>query len=334
MRIALDGTPLSLSSGGLRRYTEELAAALRREFPDDYCETISGGGKPLWWSARLPWTLAIRRFDVFHGTNFEVPYLPVCASVITVHDISPWLNPEWHYGAGRVRSRTPRLIGLGLSTIVLTPTEAVRNQLVEQFHVSRSRVAVVPEAPTAFFRTTNPSPPEAPYFLFVGTIEPRKNIPQLIRAWKPLHIKYAVNLTIVGRARADAPSIAPEPGLALLGEVSDAHLAELYGGALAVVYPSLYEGFGLPVLEAMACGTPVITSRDPALIEVSGGAALHAASGEELTAAMEHLLTNPAERTRRAEMGLRRAAEFSWARTARLTREVYVEAIKRFAHGA
>ena len=108
----------------------------------------------------------------------------------------------------------------------------------------------------------------------------------------------------------------------------DESLPGLYSGAVALVYPSLYEGFGLPVLEAMCCGTPVIASRDPALMEVSSGCALHAGP-EELAAAMELLLMSAAERERRGRLGLARAAEFSWERTARMTREIYVEAIDR-----
>jgi glycosyltransferase involved in cell wall biosynthesis len=329
MRIAIDGTPLVLSSGGLRRYTEELGAALRREYPEDFIETLSGAGQRLWWSARLPWTLIRRRFDVFHGTNFEVPYLPVCPSVMTVHDISPWLDPEWHSGAERVRRRAPVLIGLGIPTLLLTGTEAVREQIISGFGVSRDRIAVVPDAPKSFCYQTNPIA-RGPYFLFVGTIEPRKNVPALVRAWRPLWQRRHVQLILVGRNRQDAPRIEPEAGLILAGEVADEELAALYAGAIALVYPSLYEGFGLPVVEAMRCGTPVIASRDPALVEVSGGAAIHA-DDHELTETMERLLDDPEGCRIRRELGRRRAAEFSWERTARMTREVYVEAIRRFA---
>jgi glycosyltransferase involved in cell wall biosynthesis len=333
MRIALDGTPLSLSSGGLRRYTEQLAAALRREFPDDCCELLGGAEKRLWWSVRLPWTLAARRFDVFHGTNFEVPYVPVCASVMSVHDISPWLNPEWHSGAARVRTRTPLLIGLGIPTLLLTGTEAVRDQIVEMFRIPRDRVAVVPYAPTGCSPGPGTAERSFSYFLFVGTLEPRKNVPALVSAWRPLRDRYGVSLVLAGRRRADGPRFEPEPGLEVRGEVPDEVLTELYAGALAVVYPSFYEGFGLPAVEAMQYGIPVIASRDPALMEVSGGAAIHAADSE-LTAAMERLLRDAGERSRLSELGRRRAAGFSWAHTARLTREVYVEAVRRFARGA
>jgi glycosyltransferase involved in cell wall biosynthesis len=251
---------------------------------------------------------------------------------MTVHDISPWLNPEWHSGAGRVRRRAAVLIGLGIPTLLLTGTEAVRDQIVRQFGVSPGRIAVVPEAPKTFFCQTNLTIAQAPYFLFVGTIEPRKNVPALVRAWRPLWERCGAELVLAGRTRADAPRIQPEPGLVVLGEITDEQLGDLYSGAVAVVYPSLYEGFGLPIVEAMRCGTPVITSRDPALVEVSGGAAIHA-DDHELTAAMERLFADPCERRIRSEIGRRRAAEFSWERTAGLTREVYVEAIRRFARG-
>jgi len=114
--------------------------------------------------------------------------------------------------------------------------------------------------------------------------------------------------------------------------VPDDRLAELYSGAVACVYPSLYEGFGLPPLEAMQCGCPVITSRDPAIVEVCGDAAIHVDSTDvrALAEAMEWLATNNGERQRRREMGLQRAAQFSWRRTAAMTRGVYAEAIRRF----
>jgi glycosyltransferase involved in cell wall biosynthesis len=326
MRVALDGAPLTMTSGGLRRYTEELVTALRAGFPDDTYEVQSGHDRPLWWSLRLPLHLRMRRFDIFHGTNFEVPYLPGTPSVMTVHDLSPWMNPEWHTGASRVRSRTRFLIGLGIPTMLLTATAAVRLQVIEHFGVHPDRVAAVSEAARI---TRVPVPPSRPYFLFVGTIEPRKNVPALIAAWRSVRERHRVHLVLAGRTREDGPKLTAEPGLDVAGEVSESRLAELYSGALALVYPSLYEGFGLPVLEAMCCGTPVIASRDPALMEVTAGAAMHRLP-HELADAMHLLAGCSAERERLSREGLRRAAEFSWETTARKTREVYAEAIARY----
>src|SRR3954454_6290306 len=127
MLAAFDATPLTMTSGGLRRYTEELLKALRSEFPaDEYLALSDQTVRPTnaldrrWWSFGLPRTLRKLGCDVFHGTDFAVPYLPACPSVMSVHDLSPWMDPSWHSGAARVRRRTPILIRLGLATMLVT----------------------------------------------------------------------------------------------------------------------------------------------------------------------------------------------------------------------
>lgn len=354
MVVAIDATPLSVSSGGVRRYTEQLSIALGDRFPEDTYHLVSDQAfQPpramppnvfahteaaatlidrRWWTLGLARTLSRLRCSLFHGTDFAVPYIPLRPSVLTLQDLSPWMDPLWHHGAERVRRRTPALLRLGIATMVITPTEAIRKQAMATFGIHASRVAAVPDA-AAPHLVPACSGRAAPYFLFLGTIEPRKNVPALVEAWRIVRSRFPVNLVIAGRRRFDAPEIQVEPGLTLAGEVADDQLAHLYSGAIACVYPSLYEGFGLPPLEAMQCGCPVIASRDPAIVEVCGGAAIHvdATDVRALAQAMEWLLTNPGERRRRREMGLERAAQFSWKRTAVMTREVYVEAIRRFA---
>jgi glycosyltransferase involved in cell wall biosynthesis len=132
-------------------------------------------------------------------------------------------------------------------------------------------------------------------------------------------------LVLAGRARPDFPAPGPEPGLRLLGEVPESDLPGLYSGALACVYPSLYEGFGLPALEAMQCGCLVVTSRDPAIQEVSGGAAVHvdAEDPKALAEALSSVASAPEKFTGLKERALLRSREFTWQRTARRTREVY-----------
>jgi len=172
-------------------------------------------------------------------------------------------------------------------------------------------------------------PPSTPYFLFVGTLEPRKNLQSLVEAWREVRRHHAVDLVLAGRRRPDAPAIAEEPGLRPIGEVTDEQLPELYSGAIALVYPSLYEGFGLPVLEAMQCGAAVIASS--AVVEAAGGAAVYADEPAALAQAMRQAIENPDWLSERRALSLARAREFTWERTAHLTRDVYEEAWRRFA---
>jgi glycosyltransferase involved in cell wall biosynthesis len=209
----------------------------------------------------------------------------------------------------------------------------VRRAAIERFKLSPDRVVAVPLAASDdIFR---PPPATAkpcgnPYFLFVGTREPRKNIARLIDAWREVRKTVAVDLVLVGRNHAPAE----EPGMRMLGEVPDSDLPGLYSGALACVYPSLYEGFGLPVLEAMQCGALVIASRDPAILEVSGDAAAHVDAEDTagLAEAMRAVATNSDGFDEFRQRAVARAAQFSWQKTARLTREVYDAATRAFSH--
>lgn len=341
MNVALDATPLTEPTGGIRRYTIELAAALAREFPEDGFTLISDqsyqhpaisgvewrsepGG--MWWSWRLARTLLRRGIDVFHGTDFAVPYLPLRPSVITVHDLSPWRMG----GTSRVRRRTPWLLRFGLATMVVTPSAAIRRELLDTFSVSPEEVVAIPLAASSLFRPVESGRAERSYFLYTGMVEARKNLSVALDAWRELRRRGVdIEFTIAGRRRG--VSLTPEPGLNLLGEVPDEALPALYSQAAAVVYPSLYEGFGLPVLEAMQCGAAVIASRDAALMELSGGACLHAAAsdGRAWLEAMEAVLRNPAAYRDRS---ISRSKVFSWASTAVQHREVYHQAMRRF-HG-
>jgi glycosyltransferase involved in cell wall biosynthesis len=355
----LDATPLTVSTGGVARYTVELAFALARTFPEDRYWLLSdmpfepprdspanlrAGSGPRtaaerrWWLWGLASEMSRRSVELFHGTDFAVPYLPRRPAIMTVHDLSPWMDqyPAWQLSADRVRRRTPRLLRLGLATMVITPSQAVRKQAIERFHLNPERVVAIPLAASECFAPAKNPPPQQPYFLFVGTLEPRKNLPRLIEAWRAVNREHPIDLVLAGRRREDFPVLPSEPGLRVLGAVADADLPRLYAGAAAVVYPSLYEGFGLPVLEAMQCGGLVITSRDPAILEVTGeatgaNAAIHVDAGDTraLADAMRAAARQPERFTALKERALQRAHEFSWENTARKTREVY-DAARRY----
>jgi len=350
LKIALDATPLILSSGGLPRYVTELSLALARHFPEDQYTLLSDqpfgfpedpppnltrGVAPHAELDRKWWLWGVRRAirqsgaQVFHGTNFEVPYLGQTPAILTIHDLSPWRNPAWHDAADRVRRRTPWLVRLRRARMILTVSEAVRREVIGHFGVNAAQVRAVPLAASALFRPlARAAAPDRPFFLFVGTLEPRKNVAALVEAWHSTREQTGADLIIAGRNRSDFVPIAPREGLSLLGEVPDHELPRLYADALAFVYPTHYEGFGLPVLEAMQCGCPVITSHDPAVTEVAAGAALHAGTAAELAEAMRSVALQPDLRNDLRKAGLARAYSFSWRRTARETRAIYAEVAK------
>jgi glycosyltransferase involved in cell wall biosynthesis len=228
--------------------------------------------------------------------------------------------------------------------LILTPSYSTRRDVIRILGVEAARLRVIPYAASPAFRPT-PGGSErlarvygarGPYFLYVGTLEPRKNLPRALRAFARIAPSLPEHrFVIVGRKgwRYDAvlreaarPELAGR--VAFAGYVPEQGLPALYTNATAFVYPSLYEGFGLPVVEAMSCGAPVLTSRSSSMAEIGAGAALLADPGDEAALAdgMHALATDRALRGDLRARGLRRAAAFSWDRTARETVAAYQEA--------
>lgn len=367
MRIVLDGGPLTVATGGIRRYVEELALALADAYPEDEIHVAADGpidrGASLgragihidaetrhglerrWWLLGLPRYCRRIKASVFHGTDFSVPLQHSVPTVMTIHDLSPWKRAEWQPSAARIRRRMPWMLRLGLADQIITVSDAMRDEILDRFQLPPERVHAIPLAASdrlgAGCDETDTTASESAasrdaYFLYVGTLEPRKNIPILVDAWRELYAETGIRLKIAGRRRADFAPPAEEPGLEYLGAVPDSALAGLYDGALAVVYPSEYEGFGLPVLEAMRRGTPVIVSQAAALKELvsDSGIVVDVHSDGALREAMRSVAFDEALRQRLAKHSVRRAGDFSWRATASQTREVYKEAVKRFEHSA
>jgi glycosyltransferase involved in cell wall biosynthesis len=376
MRIGIDGFPLSMPRTGIGHYTLELARALAMLSPVDDFHLISPfafdasiaeelsrdapenlrGLRPSqsllhrrWWAIGLPLYLRQARMSLFHGTNYEIPLWGRQPTVVTIHDLSILLHADKHleHLARRARRRLP-LMARKASKII-TATESVKREICEHLRVSPDKIAVTPYAPRRSFRpvpsqetveTRRRLGVEDEFILFVGTIEPRKNLLTLARAFDEImrRTEQRPQLVIAGREGwlvDEFYSFIEQAGIRdrmlFTGYVAEEDLRALYSSCLVTVYPSLYEGFGLPPLEAMACGAPVITSSIQTILETVGEAArvVTPTDHQGLARAILELLENEEERARLSSAGLKRAAEFSWEKTARLTMEVYAEVLGR-----
>ncbi|HYN86318.1 MAG TPA: glycosyltransferase family 1 protein [Pyrinomonadaceae bacterium] len=383
MLFGLDALPLTSPKTGVGHYTAELARALARCAPSDEFElaypstfpALAGGegesnklpenlkvarvavgalGRR-WWSVGLPLHARRRGYDLFHGTNYDVPVWGGCATVLTVHDLSTRLHPETHEARRVFRSRWRLPLMARAATVIITPTESVRRELCQHMTVEPSKVFAVAEAPRRVFAPADETEArevrrrlgvEGDFLLAVGTVEPRKNLLALVLAFEELVRRRGENLRlrlVIAGPRgwlnreflARAEHWVVKDRITFTGYVSDEDLRALYTSCRAFVYPSLYEGFGLPPLEAMACGAPVVASRIPALAETAGGAALLVPPSDvrALAEAVEGVLDDAALAARLARAGLAHAAKFTWERAARQTLEVYREALRRNSAG-
>lgn len=295
-----------------------------------------------WEQRRLPLIARGFRADVLHGPHHALPLLPTGgAAVATVHDITFDLLPRRYTPARRWYMRLITRIGLLRANRVIVPSRFVRAALVRRYAVAPERIAMVPEAPPPGMEQVRDrerlaavrarySLPER-FILSVGTREPGKNRALLHEAVSGLRRRgLSHRLVVVGRRGwLEADTDERNEDVLYTGYVPDADLAALYSLAEVFTFPSLLEGFGLPPLEALACGLPVISSQRPAMPEILGDAALYAdpRRAEDWTDAIERLLTDRTLRESMIGRGLARAGRYSWERAARETIAVYAAAV-------
>ncbi len=366
MRVMIDVSAAVYRKAGLGRYAQNLAEHLaqqedcrlslfyNRSGPATVPPSLAGLPVRSWPIPTRPWRLAVALgtllhtpwdgllpdVDLFHATEHLLPPFRHVRSVLTVHDLIYILYPEYHLPMNYhfLRLMMPRFARRADAIIAIS--ECTRRDLVRLWHIPEEKIRVIYEGIDARFRPVADPPaldgvrrryglPDR-FALYVGTIEPRKNLPALFEAWAKLHAP--LPLVIAGKrgwlyqetfARVEALGVTDR--VHFTGYVADEDLPALYSAADLFVFPSLYEGFGLPVLEAMACGTPVVTSTGGALPEVAGDAALLAdpQDVDALADALQRLLASKPLRDEYRDRGFARARMFSWSRTAEETLALY-----------
>jgi alpha-1,3-rhamnosyl/mannosyltransferase len=375
MRVTIDARVAAIHPFGIARYArlllEHLRAhpgidpvaifdrepgALREELAGiEVCVVPAARPEIYWEQAVLAKALRRLRPDLHHALhNTGVPVLAPCPSVVTIHDLIPWLRP-WASTSRRARIhyRSRLLIALRAASAVIAVSEHTRSDLIRLAGADGAKVHVVPQGVEPRFR-----PPGAEaarivgeryglatgaaegYFVCVAYPRPHKNLERLVEAYGclPEGVRRAFRLVLAGCSAGHLETVLgrqlgaeERERIRALGFVPDEDLPALLGAARAFVFPSLYEGFGLPVLEALACGVPVICSDRTALPEVAGDAVLlvDPDSAADLSRAMGRLAADPALCRDLAARGRARAAAFSWQRTTAETVAIYERVLGR-----
>jgi glycosyltransferase involved in cell wall biosynthesis len=322
--VFANGRFLSRRITGVERYAAEilsrLAGRVRILRPGPAGRGIVGHA---WEQLVLPARLSSRS-TLWSPANTGP--LGVRNQLLTLHDLSALEHPEWFNPTFGLWNRILLPTLVRRVRRIAVPSETVRQKVLRRFGLPAERVVTVPGGvDLARFHPVSSQDQRERYVLFVGTLEPRKNLPALLEAWQAIEARHPqVSLVVAGTAGGVfRPVTLPKriPRLRLAGYASEAELPGLYAGAAVFVLPSLDEGFGLPVLEAMACGAPVIASAAGALPEVVGEAGMlfDPATPDSLAAALDLCLDNPDLCRRMQSLGFERACLFSWSRAAEQT---------------
>ena len=355
MDIIIEARALAAKSGGVKTYTYELIKNLQELHPEALMELIYGSRAigtfpsttqqviPLRSELLLPWWLSgpvaqyveTRKPSVVHYTKAAITKYSRIPTVVTIYDIIPILMPQTQSPLRRMY--WPRVLRTAADRAdhIMTISQRSKRDIIEHFRIAEEKVTVTPLAvDLAHFKPGSRIPRGKPYVLFVGTRDERKNIVSLIRAFAQIADRIPHQLIIAGRpAKKQDNSVATAKEFGLVDRVefrehvSYQELPALYAGADIFVWPSLYEGWGFPPQEAMACGTPVIVSDGGPLPEVVGDAGITVPLGsnfvDQLADEMLTLISDEARRKELSTKGLARVQQFSWKDVAEKTWDVY-----------
>jgi glycosyltransferase involved in cell wall biosynthesis len=366
--IYIDVSAAVHSRAGLGRYSETLARSVADRLPGQVAlfHNLGQGGqlpsslsdlprRQVGWGykpwrmvvllahyGRLPFNRFVPGARLFHSTEHLLMPLRGVPTVLTIHDLIPWLFPDYHKKLNYWYLNLAMPLFCRRATAIVAVSQATRQDIVAHFGIDPAKIHVVYEAAAPHFRPPDEADIErvrrehrlpGQYLLHLGTIEPRKNLVRLLDALLILRQKHPeLRLVLVGskgwlyddlfaRIETDRLTDVVQP----LGWVSDADLPAVIGGAALAVQPSLYEGFGLPILEYMACGQVVAASRSSSHPEVGGEAAAYfdPGSSQEMAAVIDRLLEDENEYRHRRQLGLVQAQQFSWQRAAQETIAIY-----------
>jgi glycosyltransferase involved in cell wall biosynthesis len=365
MRVGVDGRAFESPAGGVRRYARELYLAMTKVDPAVEIVAIGGSGRRLppgvrrrraipfptnlgWMAASIPLAARRARLDVYHAPAYTAPLWGVHPQLLTIHDVSYERRPEWNaYKNDPLRRMFYRRSAWAADRIV-TDSVFSRDEIVAAYGIPHGRIDVVPLAASAAFGPGSFDPAAAPlgvgqpYALHVGDLHVRRNLSTALAAViavrqrlsfeeplprLPAFVCVGIDRGIGDALRAQAAAVRDPAAVVVTGPVSETALLNLYRGASMLLYPSLYEGFGLPILEAMQCAVPVIGANISSIPELVGDAGLLVEPESEAawTTAVDRLVTNPGLHAQLVSAGLRRAATFTWTRTAEQT----LEALRR-----
>ena len=347
MRVTIDATSALLRSAGIKGYTYHWLRHLRlqagageeiRAFPmldawgrlDHERSALSRAGT----LGRLAVLHAVNVFgspildrvlqgsDIFHASNLVRRAPHRARLTATIHDLTSWIMPEVHTPANARADQAFAERILKRAHGLIAVSENTRQDAIRILGIQPERICVIHSGVAAEYFDAKPRIRAKPYVLFVGTVEPRKNLATLLDAWQSLKpdLRVGFDLLIAGPEGWDSAATMARvrQEAVYLGYVPEAELPDLVAGASLFVYPSLYEGFGFPVVQAMAANVPVLSSRTSCLPEIGGEAAIYAdpRSVAEIAGQLTRLLESPTERSRLATLGRARAERYRWERCA------------------